>query len=109
MFSNITNFAPKKMNQIVNVAIQVLPQKAGEISYSIVDKAIEIIKESGFKYQVCPFETVVEGEFKAIMKLIETIHEVCYNEGTISMLTYIKIESSSVKEVDIEDKIGKYR
>lgn len=97
------------MNQIVNVAIQVLPQKGGEISYAIVDKAIEIIKESGFKYQVCPFETVVEGEFKAIMKLIESIHQVCYNEGTISMLTYIKIESSATKEVDIEDKIGKYR
>ncbi len=90
------------------MAIQILPQKGGELSYSMVDIAIEIIKESGFNYVVCPFETVVEGDYKELMQLVEKIHEACYREGTTSMLTYLKIETSANKEVNINDKIGKY-
>jgi len=51
-------------NNIVNVAIQVLPSSKKEHPYSIVDKAIEVIQKSGLKYKVCPFETVIEGEIE---------------------------------------------
>ncbi len=96
------------MNTKVNMAIQVLPLKNGEISYSVVDKAIDIIKKTGFEYRVCPFETVVEGEFKELLKLVEKIHYECYKDGASSMLCYLKIETSAGNEVKINDKIGKY-
>jgi len=51
-----------KKNKI-NVAIQVLPEADGKVKYSLVDAAIKAIKETGFKYRVCPFETVVECGF----------------------------------------------
>ena len=47
----------------INVAIQVLPEAEGKIKYSLVDEAIMAIEETGFKYKVCPFETVVECTF----------------------------------------------
>jgi uncharacterized protein YqgV (UPF0045/DUF77 family) len=51
-------------NRSINVAVQVLPQADGGISYELVDNVIEAIRETGFNYEVCPFETVVECRFE---------------------------------------------
>lgn len=96
-----------KTNKI-NVAIQVLPETDGKLKYDLVDKAIEAIKNSGFKYQVCPFETVVECEFNELSDLIEKIHEACEVAGTQRMLMNLKIQSSFEGDVTIADKMEKY-
>ncbi len=96
------------MNNLVNVAIQVLPNSKSIHPYNIVDKAIELIQKSGLKYRVCPFETVVEGKLDVILRMVEEIHTVCYNSGAETMMTYIKIQSSANKDVTIEDKMEKY-
>ncbi len=96
------------MNNIVDVAIQVLPNSKEIHPYDIVDKAIELIQKSGLKYRVCPFETVVEGKLEVILKLVNEIHAECYKYGTETMMTYIKIQSAANKDVTIEDKMHKY-
>ncbi len=96
-----------KKNKI-NVAIQVLPEANGKIKYELVDKAIEAIQKSGFRYQVCPFETVVECGFDELSGLLEMIHESCKSAGTEKMLTNLKIQVDFEKEVTIEDKMKKY-
>ena len=96
-----------KKNKI-NIAIQVLPEADGKIKYELVDKAIEAIQKSGYKYQVCPFETVVECEFNQLSELIESIHKACKISGTERMLMNVKIQSDFVKGVTIEDKMEKY-
>ena len=96
------------MNNIVNVAIQALPSSKTNHPYNIVDKAIEIIHNSGLNYKVCPFETVVEGELEEILKLIVKIQEVCYAEGAETLMMYLKIQSAANKDVFIEDKMKKY-
>ena len=63
------------MNNIVNVAIQVLPVSKNIHPYNIVDKAIEIIQNSGLNYKVCPFETVIEGKLEEILQLISKIQD----------------------------------
>ena len=92
----------------INVAIQVLPEADGKIKYELVDKAIEAIQESGFRYQVCPFETVIECNFEELAALIEMVHKACKNAGTEKMLTNIKIQVDFNQEVSIEDKMEKY-
>ena len=92
----------------MNVAIQVLPEADGKIKYELVDKAIEAIQKSGYKYQVCPFETVVECKFNEFSGLIETIHEACEVAGTERMLMNLKIQSNFTHNVTIEDKMEKY-
>ncbi|MCK9206420.1 MAG: thiamine-binding protein, partial [Salinivirgaceae bacterium] len=51
------------MKHKINLALQVLPRAEGKNPYHLVDKAIEIIEKSGVTYQVCPFETVMEGSY----------------------------------------------
>jgi len=96
------------MKNNLNMAIQVLPQSDTKHPYDIVDKAIEVIQQSGLKYKVCPFETVMEGTWEELMQVAQKIHEICYENGTKSMMTYIKIQSASGVDVAIEDKMHKY-
>lgn len=96
-----------KTNRI-NVAIQVLPEADGKLKYDLVDKAIEAIQNSGLKYQVCPFETVVECKFNELSVLIEKIHEACEIAGTQRMLMNLKIQSCFEGDVTIADKMEKY-
>ena len=92
----------------VNVAIQVLPFTDPSKTYSMVDKAIEVIEKSGLKYRVTPFETVIEGEYSQVMEVVMEAQEACYEAGAESLLCNLKIQSHSISEVSIEDKTGKY-
>jgi len=95
------------MNKTVNIALQVLPTSKTIHPYVLVDKAIEVIANSGLRYKVCPFETVLEGNYDEIMKVIKQAQEACYEAGAESLMTYIKIQSSR-ENVSIEDKMAKY-
>lgn len=96
-------------NNKINLAIQVLPQADGKESYDLVDQAIRIIEESGLTYQVCPFETVIEGKFDELMDLVKKIHNELEKNGTEKLMTYIKIQTVFQKDVTIDDKMHKYK
>ena len=96
------------MNPQVNVALQVLPGSAEKHPYAIVDKAIAIIQSSGIHYKVCPFETVLEGNYDEIMELIKKIQVACLDYGAEKMISFLKIEISNNQPVKIEDKMKKY-
>lgn len=95
-------------NHKINVAIQVLPEADSKIKYELVDKAIEAIEKSGFRYQVCPFETVVECDYDDLGELINAIHEACADAGTERMLMNLKVQTNFSRDVSIEDKMEKY-
>lgn len=92
----------------INVALQVLPSAKDKNTYELVDIAIDLIKKSGIKYRVCPFETVLEGDFDEIMNLVKQIHEKLYENGVENMLAYLKIQTRANNDVTIEDKMAKY-
>lgn len=95
------------MNKIVNIALQILPSSTTVHPYTLVDKAIEVIANSGLRYKVTPFETVMEGTYDDIMKVVKQAQEACYDSGAENLMTYIKIQSSR-KDVSIDDKMEKY-
>ena len=96
------------MKNLINAAIQVLPRSSTKGTYELVDLAIEIIQHSGLKYRVCPFETVVEGAYDDVMRLIKEIHEAVYAGGAEEMITNVKIQTRHNQDVFIEDKMIKY-
>ena len=95
------------MDKTVNIALQILPSSKTIHPYALVDKAIEVIANSGLRYKVCPFETVMEGKYDAIMKVVKQAQDACYKAGAESLMTYLKIQSS-LNDVSIEDKMEKY-
>ena len=96
------------MGKLINAAIQVLPKTKQNNDYEVVDKAITVIQNTGLKYRVCPFETVVEGEYEQITTLISEIQEACFTGGAESMLINIKLQVSKDTDVYIDDKMIKY-
>lgn len=96
------------MKNYVNIALQVLPKSKTKEAYDLVDVAIEVIKDSGLKYQVCPFETAIEGPYDEIMKLIEKVQDTCFNNGAEELLVYIKIQNRKDGQVTIDEKMQKY-
>ncbi len=96
------------MENKVNVAIQVLPLSGSNGTYEMVDAAIEVIQQSGLKYKVCPFETVVEGGYDEVMELVKSMHKAVYEAGAIEIITNLKIQTHHNQDVLIEDKMGKY-
>ena len=93
-----------------SIAIQVLPD-VGDIKKvcAIVDKVIAYIKSTGCHYEVGPFETVVEGEFDALMSIIRRCQEIPIEEGAPSTKAYVKIFHNPAGVLTINEKIDKYR
>jgi len=96
------------MKNYVNVALQVLPKSETKKPYDLVDDAIDVIQDSGLKYKVCPFETVIEGPYDKIMDIVEKVQEKCFENGADELLVYIKIQTRKNSKVTIDDKMAKY-
>ncbi|MCE3296674.1 MAG: hypothetical protein K0R65_2388 [Crocinitomicaceae bacterium] len=90
----------------INVAIQLLPFGNDIEKYAIIDDAIAIIQQSGMKYVVCPFETVVEGEYEQVFKLVEEIKTQSLKRCE-DVVINIKIHAAN-RELKIADKLEKY-
>lgn len=95
-------------NKQINLAIQVLPAGGKKHPYAVVDEAIKVIAESGYKYKVCPFETVIEASYQDAIALIEKIQDACYQAGAESLICNLKIQSHSSNQIEIADKMAKY-
>ena len=97
------------MRPEASIAIQVLPQIAGDELLNIVDKVIDYIKSTGLKTVVGPFETVIEGDFIQLMDIAKECQLICIREGAPSLLTYLKIAyNPNGGTWSIDEKITKH-
>ncbi|MFN2126268.1 MAG: MTH1187 family thiamine-binding protein [Anaerolineales bacterium] len=97
------------MGHTINLAIQVIPKSLKHDQYSLVDAAIEAIQQTGLKYEVCPFETVIEGEYGETMKAVKNAWTACFKAGAEEVLVNLKFQIRKGGDVTIEAKTGKYR
>ncbi len=92
----------------INLALQVLPKSKEKDSYALVDEAIKIIDESGVHYRVTPFETVMEGDYDNLMKIVKDVQDACFGKGADELMVYIKMQIRKDMDVEIRDKMEKY-
>ena len=92
----------------INAAIQLLPLTAIKDKHSVIDDAIAMIKDSGLHFEVCPFETAVEGDADAVYALIRRIQDKTLESSCSELLINVKIHAAK-KDVALSDKTGKYR
>ena len=97
------------MENIINAAIQLVPLAEKEEAYSMVDKAIELIRNSGLKYKVCPFETVVEGEYESILQLISEIKNESIDSSDKDFIINLKLQFGNKNISTIDEKMVKYK
>lgn len=99
------------MNEIkhtINASIQIVPHSKSADHYEIIDEAIKLIQKSGLKYKVTPMETVIEGNYDAIMELFKAVQLKSLNVGADELMVSIRLHIKKDSDVSFESKIGKY-
>lgn len=75
----------------------------------IIDSVLEVVKQSGFTYEVGPFETTIEGNYSQIMALLDQCIKLAGQDGDLIQAN-IKVNYSSQDEVmSIAEKVTKHR
>ncbi len=81
------------------------PEKEGGTSVSgYVARALEIIKDSGLKFELTPTATVIEGKIEELFTLGRKIHNESFKHGAKRVVTLITIDDRRDKEIDMEYK-----
>lgn len=93
---------------LVNAAVQVVPVVQDRHPYEWVDRAIGVIRESGIKYTVGPFATILEGTYEEVMNCINAINNFLQKEGCAEWITNLQLQVRSGGDVTAEEKVKKY-
>lgn len=96
------------MNHKIHLAIQIIPLVKRDRVYSIVDKAIEKIADSGLPYSVGPMETVIEGEYDNVLLIARKAQEACLEAGADELVVNLKIHVRKNADITWEEKMKKY-
>jgi uncharacterized protein (TIGR00106 family) len=74
------------------LSIQIIPKtKNNEDVIPYVDRAIQVIQESGVKYQVNSLETTMEGDIEQLLGIVKKMNDAMIEFGSPSVLSQIKI------------------
>ncbi len=85
--------------------VQVIPLGAGSSVRKEVKRAHGILKESGLKAELHANGTNVEGDIEQLLRAVATIHQTLHAEGTVRLVTYLKIASRTDKEPTLAGKL----
>jgi len=94
---------------IINASIQIIPIVLDKHPYEWVDEAIAIIEQSGIKYEVGPFATVLEGNYDEVMKVIHEVNEYLYSRGCKEWISSLQIQIRSEGNITGNEKVEKFK
>lgn len=94
---------------IVNASIQIVPIVLDKHPYEWVDEAIAIIQQSGIKYEVGPFATVLEGRYDEVMNVIGDVNEFLYQRGCAEWISNLQIQIRSKGDITSIEKTVKFQ
>ena len=95
------------MNNTVHVAIQIVPVSK-QHPYPIIDKAIEIIDQSGVEYRVGAMETVMQGPYDQLMEIAKRAQQACLDAGADEVVVTMKVHAKRSSNVSWEEKLDKH-
>lgn len=92
-----------------NVSLQIIPDTEREEDlYPVVDKVIEMIANSGVKYQVGPMETTMEGELDQLLEIVKRAQHICEENNARRVISVVKIDYKP-QGVTMDEKVAKYQ
>jgi uncharacterized protein YqgV (UPF0045/DUF77 family) len=92
------------------VSIQILPKTPnGEDVIPYVDRAIEVIRQSGVKHLVGPLETTMEGDLPELLRIVERMNEAMIELGAPNVISQVKIYYNPTGGASMDRLTEKYR
>ena len=94
---------------IINASIQIVPVVQDKHPYEWVDEAIAIIEQSGIKYEVGAFATVMEGKYDEVMKVINDVNDSLYSRSCNEWISHLQIQIRSNGDMTADEKTEKFK
>ena len=88
-----------------SIALQVLPLAQGIDRIAVIDQVIAYLQAQEVTMMVTPFETVLEGEFDELMRILKEALEVARQEAD-NVFANVKINVGEILSID--EKLEKY-
>lgn len=74
------------------LSIQIIPKTPGNQDViPFVDRAIEVIQQSGVSYQVSSLETTMEGDLNELLEIVQKMNAAMLEMGCPSIISQVKI------------------
>ena len=77
--------------------------------YEWVDEAIAVIQQSGLRYEVGPFATVVEGSYQQVMQVIDAVNEYLFSKNCTEWICSTQVQLRSEGDITGKEKTEKFR
>ena len=88
-----------------SIALQILPLSQEIDRIAVIDKVIAYLQAQEVTMVVTPFETVLEGEFDELMRILKEALEVA-GQGADNVFANVKIYIGEILSID--EKLEKY-
>ena len=82
-----------------SIALQVLPLSQGIDRIAVIDKVIDYLQAQEVTMVVTPFETVLEGDFDQLMRILKEALEVA-GQGADNVFANVKINIGEILSID---------
>ena len=94
---------------VINASLQVLPIVTDKHPYQWVDDAIDVIRQSGVKYEVGPFATVLEGNYGQIISVVNSVNEFLYKQNCQEWILNVQLQMRSNRGITAAEKTKKFK
>jgi uncharacterized protein (TIGR00106 family) len=84
--------------------LQVIPVGSGLSLRKQVTRVVELLKGHDFIIETHASGTDIEGDMEEILDAIREIHETLHQEGSVRLMSYVKLESRSDKTPTLAGK-----
>ncbi len=84
--------------------LQVIPIGNGVSVRREITRVVELLKGHAVRIETHASGTNIEGELSDILATVEQIHATLHNEGTIRLVTYLKLETRTDKPPTLAGK-----
>ena len=84
--------------------LQVIPLGSGVSARKEVQRAVQILQEYDFIIHTHGAGTNIEGDLDEILAAVKKIHAALHEEGSVRLLSYLKLETRTDKETTLAGK-----
>ncbi|BFG69425.1 thiamine-binding protein [Sediminibacterium sp. KACHI17] len=95
---------------IISASLQLVPIVSGiKHPYVWIDDVIGIIQDSGIRYEVGPFSTSIEADYKSVMQLIDKINNFLAAQKCPEWVLQVQLQLRAEADMTSDEKTVQYR
>jgi uncharacterized protein (TIGR00106 family) len=97
MTARLTTHKYERFEMKATAELQVIPLGSGVSVRKEIKRVVEMLKGHGFVIETHASGTDIEGELSDILTAVRQIHETLHKEGSVRLISYLKLETRTDK------------